>query len=84
MPIYESKLVNFNFGDFFMKKFSLSILMCFVSIGINGCSATGSGYSHSYNSGSGSTEDRLDRLEKQQKTQRAIRQLNSMGYNFKY
>ena len=38
MPIYKSKLVNLIFGDFFMKKFSLSVIVLSILIGFSGCS----------------------------------------------
>jgi hypothetical protein len=38
MPIYESELVNLIFGDFSMKKFSLSVLTLLVIVGFSGCS----------------------------------------------
>jgi len=38
MPIYENKLVNLIFGDFLMKKLSLSIVTLLVIVGFSGCS----------------------------------------------
>ena len=63
-----------------MKRFFLSILIILSSISINGCTATGGGYSQSSNS----VEDRLNRLESRGSADRARRRINALRTGSRY